>query len=98
MSKIDPRASIAPTARLGNCVTIDAFAVIGDEVELGEGCIVESHAMVKGPARLGCRNHFYPFSVVGGDPQDLTYKGERVSLEAGDENEFHEFSPSIAAP
>src|ERR1700723_3560692 len=92
MSKIDPRASIAPTARLGNCVTIDAFAVIGDEVELGEGCIVESHAMVKGPARLGRRNHFYPFSVVGGDPQDLTYKGERVSLEIGDENEFHEFS------
>jgi UDP-N-acetylglucosamine acyltransferase len=92
MSKIDPRASIAPSARLGNCVTIGAFAVIGDEVELGEGCIVESHAMVKGPARLGRRNHFYPFSVVGGDPQDLTYKGERVSLEAGDENEFHEFS------
>jgi UDP-N-acetylglucosamine acyltransferase len=48
--------------------------------------------MVKGPARLGRRNHFYPFSVVGGDPQDLTYKGERVSLEVGDENEFHEFS------
>ena len=92
MSKIDPRASIAPTARLGNCVSIDAFAVIGDEVELGEGCIVESHAMVKGPARLGRRNHLYPFSVVGGDPQDLTYKGERVSLEVGDENEFHEFS------
>src|SRR5579864_360428 len=92
MSKIDPRASIAPTARLGNCVSIGAFAVIGDEVELGEGCIVESHAMVKGPARLGRRNHFYPFSVVGGDPQDLTYKGERVSLEVGDENEFHEFS------
>jgi UDP-N-acetylglucosamine acyltransferase len=92
MSKIDPRASIAPTARLGNCVSIGAFAVIGDEVELGEGCIVESHAMVKGPARLGRRNRFYPFSVVGGDPQDLTYKGERVSLEAGDENEFHEFS------
>src|SRR6201988_4111044 len=92
MSKIDPRASIAPTARLGNCVSIGAFAVIGDEVELGEGCIVESHAMVKGPARVGRRNHFYPFSVVGGDPQDLTYKGERVSLEVGDENEFHEFS------
>ena len=92
MSKIDSRASIAPTARLGKCVSIDAFAVVGEEVELGEGCIVESHAMLKGPARLGRRNHFYPFSVVGGDPQDLTYKGERVSLEVGDENEFHEFS------
>jgi UDP-N-acetylglucosamine acyltransferase len=30
--------------------------------------------------------------VVGGDPQDLTYKGERVSLEVGDANEFREFS------
>ncbi|HEY2109458.1 MAG TPA: hypothetical protein VGH17_06115, partial [Candidatus Acidoferrales bacterium] len=63
MSRIDPRASIAPTARLGNCVTIDAFAVVGNEVELGEGCILESHAMVHGPARLGRRNHLYPFSV-----------------------------------
>jgi UDP-N-acetylglucosamine acyltransferase len=48
--------------------------------------------MVQGPARLGRHNHLYPFSVVGGAPQDLTYKGERVSLEVGDENEFHEFS------
>jgi UDP-N-acetylglucosamine acyltransferase len=30
--------------------------------------------------------------VVGGDPQDLTYQGERVSLEIGDANEFREFS------
>ena len=31
-------------------------------------------------------------AVIGGDPQDLTYKGERVSLEVGDDNEFREFS------
>jgi UDP-N-acetylglucosamine acyltransferase len=92
MSEIDSRASIAPSARLGNCVKIGSFAALHHRVRFGEGCIVESHAMVKGPARLGRRNHFYPFSVVGGDPQDLTYKGERVSLEVGDENEFHEFS------
>ena len=29
---------------------------------------------------------------MGGDPQDLTYKGERVSLEVGDANKFREFS------
>ena len=33
----------------------------------------------------------YSFAVVGGDPQDVTYRGERVSLEVGDENEFREF-------
>src|SRR5580704_8856522 len=92
MSEIDPRASIAPTARLGNCVKIGAFAVVGNEVELGDGSILESHAMVEGPSRIGKRNHLYPFCVVGGDPQDLTYKGERVSLEMGDDNEIREFA------
>jgi UDP-N-acetylglucosamine acyltransferase len=92
MSDIDSRASISPTARIGNGSRIGAFAVVGDEVELGDGCILDSHAMVQGPARFGKRNHFYSFSVIGGDPQDLTYRGERVSLEAGDENEFREFS------
>ena len=90
--EIDSRASISPSAKLGNGVKIGAFAVVGDEVELGDGCILDSHAMVQGPARLGRRNHLYSFCVVGGDPQDLTYKGERVSLEVGDENEFREFS------
>ncbi|MGA8143576.1 MAG: acyl-ACP--UDP-N-acetylglucosamine O-acyltransferase [Candidatus Acidiferrales bacterium] len=90
--EIDSRASISASARLGNGVKIGAFAVVGDEVELGDGCILDSHAMVQGPARLGRGNHLYSFCVVGGDPQDLTYKGERVSLEVGDENEFREFS------
>jgi len=92
MSEIDSRASISPTAKLGTGVKVGAFAVVGDEVELGDGSILDSHAMVQGPARLGRRNHLYSFCVVGGDPQDLTYKGERVSLEAGDDNEFREFS------
>jgi UDP-N-acetylglucosamine acyltransferase len=47
--------------------------------------------MVQGPSRLGRENHLSPFSSIGGNPQDLTYKGERVSLEIGDANEFHEF-------
>ena len=59
---------------------------------MGEGCVIEHHAVVQGPARLGRGNHVYPFSVIGGDPQDLTYRGERVSLEIGDANEFREFS------
>jgi UDP-N-acetylglucosamine acyltransferase len=91
MNEIDSRAVVSPTARLGKGVKIGAYAVVGDEVVLGDGCILEPHAMVQGPARLGRENHLYPFCSVGGDPQDLTYKGERVSLEVGDANQFHEF-------
>src|SRR5271156_5710811 len=92
MNNIDARAIVAPSAKLGANVTVGAYAVVGDEVELGDGCRLDHHAVVQGPARLGQKNHVYPFAVVGGDPQDLTYRGERVSLEAGDENEFREFS------
>ena len=92
MSEIDTRAEVSPSARIERDVKIGAFAVVGGEVELGEGCVLEHHAVVQGPARLGRGNHVYPFSVIGGDPQDLTYKGERVSLEIGDANQFREFS------
>jgi UDP-N-acetylglucosamine acyltransferase len=92
MSEIDCRAIVSPSARLGRGVRIAPYGVVGDDVELGEGCVVESHALVQGPARLGRNNHLYSLCVIGGDPQDLTYKGERVSLEIGDANEFREFS------
>jgi UDP-N-acetylglucosamine acyltransferase len=92
MSEIDTRAEVSSSARIERDVKIGAFAVVGGEVDLGEGCVLEHHAVVQGPARLGRGNHVYPFSVIGGDPQDLTYKGERVSLEIGDANEFREFS------
>ncbi|HYL68319.1 MAG TPA: acyl-ACP--UDP-N-acetylglucosamine O-acyltransferase [Candidatus Limnocylindria bacterium] len=91
MNEIDSRAIVSPSARLGRGVKIGAYAVVGDEVELGEGCVLEPHAMVQGPSRLGRDNHLSPFCSIGGDPQDLTYKGERVSLEIGDANVFHEF-------
>lgn len=91
MSEVDPRAVVSPSAKLGKGVRIAAYAIVGDEVELGDGCVVESHAVVKGPSTFGPNNHFYSFSTVGGDPQDLTYTGQRVRLEAGEGNEFREF-------
>jgi UDP-N-acetylglucosamine acyltransferase len=91
MTEIDPRAVIAPTARIGRGVKIGAYAVVGDEVELGDGCVLDHHAMVQGPARLGRNNRVYPFAAVGGDPQDVTFRGERVWLEAGEGNTFREF-------
>lgn len=91
MSEIDPRAIVSPTARLGQDVRIEAFAVVAAEVELGDGCVVRPHAMVHGPSRFGRHNLFHSFSSVGGDPQDLTYRGERAELIAGDDNIFHEY-------
>jgi UDP-N-acetylglucosamine acyltransferase len=92
MSEIHPRALVSPSARIGARARIGAFAVVGNEVELGEDCVLHEHARVGGPAKLGRGNIVYPFASVGGDPQDLTYHGERTELIVGDENTFHEFT------
>jgi UDP-N-acetylglucosamine acyltransferase len=91
MSEIHPRAIVSPRACLGANVRIGAFAFVGDEVELGDGCVLHEHARVSGPARMGKNNVVHPFASVGGDPQDLTYRGERAELLVGDSNIFHEF-------
>jgi len=91
MSEIDPRAIVSPSARLGTCVKVGACAVVGDDVELGDGCVLEPHAVVKGPSKFGRDNHFHSFCIVGGDPQDYTFTGQPVRLEVGDGNVFREF-------
>jgi UDP-N-acetylglucosamine acyltransferase len=91
MSEIDPRAMVSPAARLGAGTRVGAFAVIGEGVELGEDCVLEPHAVVRGPARIGPKNVFDSFCSVGGDPQDLKFSGERTGLEIGEGNRFREF-------
>lgn len=91
MSEIDSRAKVSPHARLGQGVRIDAFAVVGDDVELGNECVLHPHAVVTGPSRFGPHNIFFPFCAVGAAPQDLKYKGEPTRLEVGAENVFREY-------
>ena len=89
--QIHAQALVSPEAKLGKGVQVGAFAVVGSGVELGQGCVLHEHAVVRGPAKFGARNVFHPFTVIGGDPQDHTYRGERVELAAGDGNIFREY-------
>jgi UDP-N-acetylglucosamine acyltransferase len=89
--QIHPSASVAASAKLARGVMVGAFAVVGEEVVLGEDCVVHPHAVVYGPSRFGAANVFHPFCVVGGDPQDYTFAGERTELIAGGKNVFREY-------
>ena len=91
MSEFDSRAIVSPGARIGQNVRISAFAVVGDGVELGDDCVLEPHAVVRGPAHIGRKNVFDSFCSVGGDPQDLKFGGEHTELVIGDANRFREF-------
>jgi len=88
--EIHSQASVSPEAKLGDGARVGAFAVIGPHVHLGDECVVHSHAVIQGPSKFGGNNIFHSFSVVGGDPQDLTFRGERTELIVGDGNTFRE--------
>lgn len=82
---IDSRAKVHPSCQVG------PYCVIGPEVELGEGCHLVSHVAIEGPTTIGVGNGFFPFSAIGMDPQDVSYRGEPTRLEIGDHNEIREY-------
>ncbi len=88
---IHPQAVVSASARLGARVKIGAFAIVGEHVTLGDGCTLDAHAVVLGPATIGRHNTFHPFCVIGGDPQDLKFRGEQTELVVGDNNTFREY-------
>lgn len=88
---IHPQAKVAADAKLGAGVRVGAYAIVGEGVELGEGCVLHPHAMVQGPSTIGRENTFHSFCVVGGDPQDLRFRGEKTELAVGDGNTFREY-------
>lgn len=89
--KIHPSAIIDPKARLAEDVEVGPFACIGREVEIGPRTIVQSHAVIEGAVRLGADNRIGRGAIIGGWPQDLSFKEETSSsVEIGDNNVIRE--------
>jgi UDP-N-acetylglucosamine acyltransferase len=88
---IHPTAIVSPGAQLGEDCFVGAYCVIGDEVILGAGVRVESHAVIEGRTRIGAGTHIYPFVSIGLAPQDLKYRGEAAETRIGARNQIREF-------
>jgi UDP-N-acetylglucosamine acyltransferase len=91
VAHIHVQAVVAPGAKLGSGVQVGPYAIVGEGVELGDGCVLLAHAFVQGPSKIGRDNIFHPFCSVGGDPQDLGFRGEHTELTVGDGNTFREY-------
>jgi UDP-N-acetylglucosamine acyltransferase len=85
-----PTAIIDPGAKVPASCSVGPYCVIGPGVELGEHCELISHVTVHGPTKIGAHNRFFPFCVIGGEPQDVTFRGEETRLEVGDHNVIRE--------
>jgi UDP-N-acetylglucosamine acyltransferase len=88
---IHPTAFIAPDVTLGDDITVGPFAVIETGAELGANCHLGAHAVVHGHVKMGAGNILHPHAILGGLPQDTSFKAETVSwLIIGDNNVFRE--------
>jgi UDP-N-acetylglucosamine acyltransferase len=89
---IHPTAIIGPDVKLGEHITVGAYAVIDGNVVLADHVDVAAHAVVTGWTTIGAGCRIFAHAAVGGDPQDKKYKsGDKTCLEIGQNNIFREF-------
>ncbi|HVP45970.1 MAG TPA: acyl-ACP--UDP-N-acetylglucosamine O-acyltransferase [Bryobacteraceae bacterium] len=93
---VDPSAFVAPTARIhgdaiiGPGVRIGEFCVIESDVSIGRDCVLEPYVYVKRWTTLGERNSISAGTVLGTDPLDKNFTGERSYLRIGNDNIIRE--------
>jgi UDP-N-acetylglucosamine acyltransferase len=93
---IDPSAIVAPAAR------VHPDAVVGPQAQIGDFCIVEQdvvigaftrlepYVYVKRWTTLGEHNEISAGTVLGTDPLDKNFKGDRSYLRIGARNKIRE--------
>ncbi|MBU4268796.1 MAG: acyl-ACP--UDP-N-acetylglucosamine O-acyltransferase [Acidobacteria bacterium] len=89
---IHPTAVINPKGELGRGVQVDAYAVIGPGVSIGDSTVIKHHATIDKNTTIGKNCLIFPFSSLGTDPQDITFKGEDTFVHIGDNNIIREFT------
>lgn len=81
---------IDPSALIHESVEIGPFCLIGPGVEIDAETKIESHVILKGPTKIGKRNHIFQFSTVGDGSPDKKYNNEPTTLVIGDDNIIRE--------
>jgi UDP-N-acetylglucosamine acyltransferase len=93
---IDPSARIAPTARvhsdavIGPGVVIGDFTIVEQDVVIGAATKLDPYVWVKRWTTLGERNEISAGTVLGSDPLDKNFTGDRSYLRIGHGNIIRE--------
>ena len=89
-AQIAPTAQIAPGAEIGPDVVVGHYSIIEDDVIVGARTRIEAHVVIKRWTTMGVDNHVSSGTVLGSDPLDKTFTGERSYLTIGDGNTIRE--------
>jgi UDP-N-acetylglucosamine acyltransferase len=87
---IHSTAVVEDGARIADDVTIGAYCVISSGATIGRGSVLANHVTISGLVTIGERNQIFPNCVIGGEPQDVSYRGTDTRVEIGDDNVIRE--------
>jgi UDP-N-acetylglucosamine acyltransferase len=87
---IAPTARVDPQARIGEGARIGEYCVIESDVVIGAGCRLEPYVYVKRWTTLGEANEISAGTVLGTDPLDKNFTGQRSYLRIGARNRIRE--------
>src|SRR5882724_10337241 len=93
---VDPSAQVAasarvhPDAQIGPQAVIGEFAIVEEDTVIGAGCRLEPYVYVKRWTTMGERNEISAGTVLGTDPLDKGFTGERSYLRIGNGNKIRE--------
>lgn len=87
---VEPSAVVDPRAELDEDVRVGPFCVVGPKVRIGRGTHLINGVTVMGRVAIGEHNRIFPGAVLGGDPQDVSYRGSETEVIVGDHNVIRE--------
>jgi UDP-N-acetylglucosamine acyltransferase len=91
-TRVHATALIDPGAELGRGVVVGPYSIVGDGVTVGDGTTIGPHVLIERDTHVGKDCRLAKGAVLGTDPQDLKYKGERSILEVGDRTVVREYA------
>jgi UDP-N-acetylglucosamine acyltransferase len=83
---------VAADAEIGSAVEIGPYAIIGEDCIIADGCVIGAHAVLERHVRLAPGVHVGIGSVLGGNPQDVKFKGEVTTVEIGEGTRIREYT------
>lgn len=90
-ARIHASALVDSSVELGADVEIGPWAIVGPRCVVGAGSVIAARATLERDVTLGQRVRVGVGSVLGGDPQDLKYRGEDTRVEIGDDTTLREY-------
>jgi UDP-N-acetylglucosamine acyltransferase len=90
--RIHPTAIVSPDAQLADDVEIGAFAIVGEGCTIGAGSVIAPRATLERNVILAANVKVGIGTVLGGDPQDLKFKGEHTTVEIGEGTTIREYT------